>query len=166
MFSAAQLDTFYRYSYSLTLNEAEAYDLLQNALEKILKSKSKKINPSAFMYTTIRHQFIDDYRMQKKYEAADFKDNEFVDIDLKTLETLVIEDDLLEQVLHFLEPLEREILFYWSIEGYSTQQVATLLKMPKGTVLSKIYRMRQRIKKQFNGDTLIEPLVINEGAKQ
>jgi len=166
MFNSEELDKFYRYCYSLTLNETSAYDLLQNALEKFLKSNSKKNNKSAFMYTTIRHQFIDDLRMQKKYDATSLEENNHVDIDVKTLESLIIDQDLVEQILHYLEPLEREILFYWAIEGYSTQQVATLLEMPKGTVLSKIYRMRQGIKQQFTDDSVIESLAMNEEAKK
>ncbi len=75
-----------------------------------------------------------------------------VEFDVKTLESISIDDDLIEQVLDNLEPLERKILFYWAVEGYTTQQIADMLEMPKGTVLSKIHRMRLRIKQQFNED--------------
>lgn len=150
MFNKKELDKFYRYCYSLTLNEATAYDLLQNALEKLLKNTSEKKNTTAFMYTIIRHQFIDDFRVQKKYDTKYFEENNYIDVDIKTLENLIIDEDLVEQILHYLKPLEREIIFYWVIEGYSTQQVAKILKMPKGTVLSKIHRLRQRIKQHFS----------------
>lgn len=157
MFDKAQLDKFYRYCYSLTLNEASAYDVLQSALEKFLTSKTKKENKTAFMYTIIRHQFIDESRKQHKYEASSFEESDHVDIDIKTLESLVIDQDLVETILHTLNPLEREIIFYWAIEGYSTQEVAEMLEIPKGTVLSKIYRMRQRIKQQFSDDDISTP---------
>jgi RNA polymerase sigma-70 factor (ECF subfamily) len=51
-----------------------------------------------------------------------------------------------------LNPVEREILYFWAIEGFSTTEVAKIMKMPKGTVLSKIHRMRIAIKQRFSID--------------
>lgn len=151
MFERSTLNKLYRFCYSLTLNESNAYDLLQNALEKYLKSNTDIENTQAFMYRIIRHQFIDDYRKQSKQESIPFEEQDYFDFDVKTLESVSIDEDLIEQVFELLQPLEREILFYWAVEGYTTQQIAEMLDIPKGTVLSKIYRMRQRINKQFNG---------------
>lgn len=161
MFDQSKLNQLYRFCYSLTLDEASAYDLLQNSLEKYLKSNTKKQNTVAFMYQIIRHQFIDDYRKQSKQKTEPFKEQDYVDFDVKTLESLSIYEDLIEQVLEYLTPLEREILFYWAVEGYSTQQIADMLAMPKGTVLSKIYRMRLRIKQQFNDDLSLKASLQN-----
>lgn len=157
MFDQDALNKLYRFCYSLTVDESNAYDLLQNALEKYLKSKTTKDHDLAFMYQIIRHQFIDDYRKQSKQQTVPFEEKDHIDFDVKTLESINIDEDLIEQVLTSLQPLEREILFYWSIEGYSTQQVAEMLEMPKGTVLSKIHRMRQRIKQQFSKQPVSQP---------
>jgi len=149
MFEQDDLNKLYRFCYSLTLDETAAYDLLQNSLEKFLKNNSEKQHKLAFMYQIIRHQFIDEYRKQSKQKSEPFEEQEYIDFDVKTLESIHIDEDLIEQVLDYLDPLEREIIFYWAIEGYTTQQIADMLSMPKGTVLSKIHRMRQRIKQQF-----------------
>ncbi|MCK5830510.1 MAG: RNA polymerase sigma factor [Methylococcales bacterium] len=150
MFDQAELNRLYRFCYSLVVNETAAYDLLQNSLEKFLKSDKNKENNLGFMYQVIRHQFIDDYRKQSKQHTIPFEEQDYIDFDVKTLESISINEDLTQQILEYLDPLEREILFYWAVEGYTTQQIAEMLAMPKGTVLSKIYRMRQRIKQQFN----------------
>jgi RNA polymerase sigma-70 factor (ECF subfamily) len=113
------------------------------------------------MYRIIRHQFIDDYRKQSKQQTVPFEEQGYIDFDVKTLESIKIDEDLIEQVLDYLEPLEREVIFFWAVEGYTTQQIADMLEMPKGTVLSKIYRMRQRIKQQFN-----DPSLLNEAYKK
>lgn len=164
MFDQAELNQLYRFCYSMTIDETAAYDLLQNALEKFLKSNTKKENNLAFMYRIIRHQFIDDYRKQSKQQTVPFEEQDYVDFDVKTLESIKIDEDLIEQVLDYLEPLEREIVFFWAVEGYTTQQIADMLAMPKGTVLSKIHRMRQRIKQQFN-DPQVQPSLQNEEQK-
>lgn len=161
MFDQGDLNQLYRFCYSLTLDEPSAYDLLQSALEKFLKNDTKKQNTIAFMYQIIRHQFIDDYRKQSRQKTEPFEEQDYVDFDVKTLESLSIDDDLIEQVLEYLTPLEREILFYWAVEGYSTQQIADMLAMPKGTVLSKIYRMRLRIKQQFSDDLSLKASLQN-----
>lgn len=162
MFNQDSLNRLYRFCYSLTADESSAYDLLQNSLEKFLKSKTKKENNLAFMYRIIRHQFIDDYRKEAKHQSVPFEEQDYIDFDIKTLESISIDDDLIEQVLEFLEPIEREILFYWAIEGYTTQEISDILEMPKGTVLSKIHRMRLRIKQQFNESLDLQPSLQKE----
>ena len=157
MYDQDSLNQLYRFCYSLTVDETSAYDLLQNSLEKFLKSDSKKENSLAFMYRIIRHQFIDDYRKQRKHPSVPFEEQDYIDFDVKTLESVSIDEDLVERLFEYLEPLEREILFYWAVEGYTTQQIADMLAMPKGTVLSKIHRMRQRINQQFNEQLSLQP---------
>lgn len=166
MFDQPQLNQLYRFCYSLTVDESSAYDLLQNSLEKFLKSQAKKTNNLAFMYRIIRHQFIDEYRKQSKHQIVSFEEQDYIDFDVKTLESIRIDNDLIEQVLKYLDPIEREILYYWAIEGYSTQQIADMLTMPKGTVLSKIHRMRLRINQQFNEDMSPMTSLQNEGVNQ
>ena len=152
MFNNDELNQLYRFCYSLTMDEHNAYDLLQNALEKFLRSKAEKQTKLGFMYQIIRNQFIDDYRKSSKQVIVNFEEHDYIDFDIKTLESLNIDSDLVEVMLSQLEPIEREILFYWAVEGYSTLQISDMLAMPKGTVLSKIHRMRQRIKHEFNQD--------------
>ncbi len=166
MFSQNYLNRLYRFCYSLTVDETDAYDLLQNSLEKFLKNQTKKENNLAFMYRIIRHQFIDDYRKQSKYQSIPFEEQDHIDFDVKTLESISIDGDLIEQILESLEPLEREIIFYWAVEGYTTQEVADMLRMPKGTVLSKIHRMRLRIKQQFNDELDLQPSLQKEVFKK
>jgi RNA polymerase sigma-70 factor (ECF subfamily) len=165
MFNQDALNQLYRFCFSLTADETNAYDLLQNSLEKFLKSNTDKDNSLAFMYRIIRYQFIDDYRKQNKHPSVPFEEQNYIDFDVKTLESMSVDDDLIEQVLEYLEPLEREIIFYWAVEGYTTQQIADMLAMPKGTVLSKIYRMRQRINQQFNGQP-VQPSLHNGAFKK
>ena len=73
MFDQEKLNQLYRFCYSLTVDETTAYDLLQNSLEKFLKSGTDKENSLAFMYQIIRHQFIDDYRKHGKHQSVPFE---------------------------------------------------------------------------------------------
>lgn len=153
MFDKEMLQNLYRYSYSLSCNEADAYDLLQSALEKFIKIEAETKNPTAYIKKIIYNLFIDDCRRKKIIEFDELEENELpADFDVQTLESLHINENLAEQVMLSLEPDEREIIYYWVIEGLSTAEIARCLSKPKGTILSKIYRMRQRLLQQFNND--------------
>lgn len=70
---APTLQTLYRYCYSLTCNEHNAYDLLQNALEKFIKANNTATNSNAYIKKIIHNQFVDDCRRQQiiAFEAID-----------------------------------------------------------------------------------------------
>ena len=150
MFDKATLQQLYRYCYSLTCNEHNAYDLLQSALEKFIKTNNTALNTNAYIKRIIHNQFVDDCRRQQiiAFEEID-EQSPPADFDTQTLESIVINDNMAAKVLQYLKPDEREIMYFWAIEGMSTAQVAEQLEIPKGTILSKIYRMREKLQKQF-----------------
>lgn len=150
MFNKDALQQLYRYSYSLTCNEHNAHDLLQSALEKFIKLNIEVNQPVAYMKKMIYNRFIDECRREKivQFESTEEADLP-ADFDVQTLEEIFINENLAEQVLQSLEPGEREIMYCWAIEGFSTSEIAIKLEMPKGTILSKIYRMRKKLITQF-----------------
>ena len=149
------LQQLYRYCYTLCCNEHNAYDLLQTAMEKFISSNHEATNPSAYIKRIIHNQFIDDCRRQKiiQFESLE-EDNLPADFDTQTLETMIINDDMVDKILGYLNPGEREIIYFWAIEGLSTAEISEQLEIPKGTVLSKIYRMRKKLLEIFETDSL------------
>ena len=159
MFDKDVLHVLYRYSYSLSCDENNAYDLLQAALEKFIKSNVVVKQPVAYMKKIIYNQFIDDCRRQKIVQFENFEETTLpADFDVQTLEELVVNEDMAKQILQSLEPDEREIMYCWAIEGFSTSEIALKLEKPKGTILSKIYRMRKKLVEQFgrNSNEIME----------
>lgn len=138
----------YRYAFTLTDNEQDAYDLLHDALEKYLRNNPKDLDcKEAWLKTLIKNRHIDLWRRTQKVqlEPLEKKHEELIDLDLRNLEDMVIVADEFDYIWKKLSADEREILYYWAIEGYSTSEVASHLGQPKGTILSKIYRLRQRL---------------------
>ena len=146
-FDHARLNRFYQYSYALTHHEQDAYDLLQSAIEKYLKQISSQAEPGeAYLYRIIRNAFIDQYRRQQRFDHETFdEDQHSVDFDISTLESISINNDHLNKLMGELNTTEREILFLWAVEEYTTQEVADLMNIPKGTVLSRIFRLRKKL---------------------
>ena len=154
MFDKNTMQLLYRYCYSLTCNDNSAYDLLQGALEKFIKSNTTARQPEAFIKKIIHNQFVDDYRKEKRVQLDVYdEDTLTADFDIQTLENLMIKENLVEKIFQYLEPDEREIIYFWAIEGLSASEIASQLEIPRGTILSKIYRMRKKLIAQFDANS-------------
>ncbi len=153
MLDKALFDQLYRYCYSLTGDEDDACDLLQNALEKYLRAEHTPAEISKFyMMRVIRNQSIDDWRKSGRVEIEPFDDEKHLDFDVATLEQTTVDRDTLAALWSDFAPVEREILFLWAVEGYTTTEVAKWLNLSRGTVLSRISRLRKRVHEQAGGE--------------
>ena len=98
----------------------------------------------------IRNLFIGQLRMSARASFEPFdEDNVALDFDLASLETTILDRSELEAVWSEMTLVEREILYLWAVEGYSTAEVAGYLDKPRNSVLSIIHRMRKRLKARF-----------------
>jgi RNA polymerase sigma-70 factor (ECF subfamily) len=150
MFDRDALNRLYRYAYALTADEAGAYDLLQDAVERVLRAEKPNLrNPEAYARSTLRNCFYDECRRQHRYQEDTGVDTDAIPIDLETrsLESVMIAEDELAFVWHQLDPVDREILYLLAVEGMSAQQIADALDSRRGTILSRIHRVRIRLKK-------------------
>ena len=48
------------------------------------------------------------------------------------------------QLTKMVDIFEREILYYWAIEGMTAQEISRQIDTPRGTVLSRLYRLRKK----------------------
>jgi len=161
MFDQQTLQKLYRYCYALCCNEHNAHDLLQTAIEKFINSRHEATNPSSYIKRIIHNQFIDDCRRQNILQFDEMEEDHLpADFDVQTLETMVINEDMVEKVLDHLQADEREIIYFWAIEGMSTAEISTQLEIPKGTILSKIYRMRKKLLQIFDADSITSVEVV------
>ncbi len=148
-----QLDQLYRYCYALTVHRDDAYDLLQSSLEKYLKRPtSERQSELAYLRRIIRNQFIDTVRHDNILEFQSLTDNnnDAISLDLESLDNILINEELVDIVWSILNTSEREIVFLWAIEGYTAAEIAHEIDAPRGTVLSKIHRLRLKINKALD----------------
>ncbi len=162
MLSAAQLNELYQYAVALCHSRDDAYDLLQAALESYLQAvkqsnprrgkrgrereKESIVKPEAFVRTLIRNRFIDQYRYKQRWQQESFEEHSAYDISPVNIEQLTIDADSLKKVWQQLSPLDRDILYHWAVLGYNTDEVCEQLGMPRGTLLSRIHRLRKKLR--------------------
>ena len=145
------LQGLFRYGFSLTHDEDAACDLLQDALEISLRKIPDNADAAMrYVKSIMRNRFIDQYRRDQRHPTVSFDDNDKqpVVIDPRVLEDMVIAEHEVESIMAVLEPLERELLFLWAVEGCTAQEIADRTDSPRGTVLSRIHRLRQKILRQ------------------
>ena len=140
------LQTLYRYAYALTANEADAYDLLQSSIETSLSRPAETVDKcTAYIRVIMRNRFIDEYRRKQSFPMENIEDYSPVSMDESSLEDVVIAGHDLAELWETFDPIDREVLFFWAVEGYSMSEVAEKLDLPRGTLLSRIHRLRKRL---------------------
>ena len=140
------LQKLHRYAYALTANEADAYDLLQSAIESSLNRPSDNVNKTiAYIRVIMRNRFIDEYRHKQTFPLENIDDHSPVSMDESSLEDVVIASHDLASLWKTLEPVDREVLFFWAVEGFSMREIADKLEISRGTLLSRIHRLRKKL---------------------
>lgn len=152
MFNNEQLQKLFRYGCALTTDEQQAHDLLQDAIESCLRQPpNKQAALMSYTRTIMRNRFIDNVRHRQRYPQETLEDEQLtIDMDVRLLEDIIIDENELAGLWDLLDPLECEILFLWAVEDYSTTEIASQLEMPRGTILSRIHRLRKRLQDQGN----------------
>jgi len=154
------LNQLYRYAISLTNNEDQAYDLLQSCIEKYLKADNANIEkPIAYIKRMIRNEFIDQTRRQRFQHDVDAEDLERIN-DESALEATSLEDVFVRQsevssLLGTMKAEERELLYLWAVEEYTVQEIAEMKQVPRGTLLSKLHRLKKRIQLQQKSNNVV-----------
>ena len=155
-FDQATMNELYRYCYSLTANEASAFDLLQDGLERFLcQVKRQSIDhPTAYIRRMLRNQFIDQVRHQRSFpqQSLDDTPEHTLGIGLQVLENESIAAHDLAAIWALLDPREREILYLWAQQGMTAAEIATQTDTPRNTVLSRIHRLRQKLRRRLGDD--------------
>lgn len=147
-FSTQELNKYFRYCLSLTNEEFEAFDLLHDGLEKFLSSNAeKKHYPKAYLYRILRNQFIDNKRKTKRWhlDSIDDENSNIFLIDGELLNEEFESKEQVEKIFAQLKPLEREVLYMWAIEGYTVVEIADVLNIPKGTVMSRLHLIKKKL---------------------
>jgi RNA polymerase sigma-70 factor (ECF subfamily) len=152
------LDPLYNAAYRMARNPQDAEDLVQETYLKAYKYYDKfeeGTNLKAWLFKILKNTFINSYR--KKQQAPPKAD--FADIE-ESFETTVRDDsgaarnpeeELLEKVLDedvqaAIEELPhdyRMVVLLADLEGFSYKEIADILEIPVGTVMSRLYRGRR-----------------------
>lgn len=151
-----------RYARHLTRCEARADDLVQETLLRAMhswKSFRQGSRMVAWLRTILFHLFVNDHRARSRFVEAEgygepygeesvgawFDAEHARDPDQPFLR------DALRDALEELSPEHREAVRLSDVEGFAGEEIAELLGVPVGTVKSRLFRARQRLRLTLSG---------------
>ena len=141
--------SLYRFAFSLARNESEAADLTQQTFF-ILAQRSHQIRDvskvKCWLFTTLRREFLRNARHQSNHPETEFlpehHDSSIVDpAALRLLDARTALDALRKVDGTYRTALE---LFY--LEELSYKEIAEILRIPVGTVMSRLSRGKEQLK--------------------
>ena len=147
MFSRDELNKYYKFAYSITRDKDTASELLHEAVFKILKSGQKEVS-SSYMYQTLRTVAIDLWRKDRKHQAAEPLEEEvLVELAAPRFDDVFADRQQVQKIIEDLSEDESALLFLHVVEGQTVQEIADAMATPKGTILSRLHRLKGRLKK-------------------
>lgn len=153
MFNKEELNKLYRYALSLTMQEDVAYDLVQTGLERYLNRTSQSYEkPLAYLKIIIRNLYFDLQRRNKVVPMISIESGELshiIPIDDTSMEDLLVNEQEVQCLLANLNNEENELLYLWAVEEYTADEISLIYKKPRGTILSKLHRLKKRIRDQI-----------------
>ncbi|MEM6682373.1 MAG: RNA polymerase sigma factor [Pseudomonadota bacterium] len=143
-----------RFAYSLTGNTSDADDLVQACLEKALKNRTKYTDTgdiAPWLFKIMKNTFIDHTRAQARRPA-------FVELETSASQATADRQPTPEEALAHRDTLnaidglpeeQKLIVALVLVDGRSYQEAADILRIPVGTVMSRLARARRRLQEEL-----------------
>ena len=144
-----------RYSRSLVRSDPDGEDLLQDCVEKVLARRAqwRGVNLRAWTFTIMTNLSRNRHRHTALHPQVELDDN--LGLQAETQESDPLERSRLERALNGLSAENRSVLMLVVIEGYRYQDVADMLAIPIGTVMSRLSRARHQLAEAMKDDNVI-----------
>ena len=149
------IDALYGYALALTRNMTEAEDLVQDTFLRAAGAAhwpDGNSNVKGWLFVIMRNAWLNEVRHKNCGPK-------FVDLETggptadKVLENphvvylRKLEREQVQQAIESLPDAYREIVVLRDIEGFTYQEIATVLDCPAGTVMSRLGRARGKLRK-------------------
>jgi RNA polymerase sigma-70 factor (ECF subfamily) len=157
-------DALYGSALRMTRNPADAEDLVQETYLRAFRAWDRfepGTNLKAWLFKIMTNLFISGYR-QRRREPVTVSTDDTEEFDLyrnllahdaevgKSAESIVLEglvDDDVKQALSDLAENFRIPVLLADVEGFSYREIADMLGIPIGTVMSRLHRGRKALQK-------------------
>ena len=142
----------HQYAFSLTCNEDDANDLVQDTYLKVLQFSSQyseNTNLKAWVYTIMKNTFINNYRRKQRCKMVIDQTE-----DLYYLTNVVSDPSDSADMHYYVSDISKKIAmedeaqrkpFEMFVDGYKYQEIADEMHLPIGTVKSRIFFTRKKL---------------------
>lgn len=160
------LDSLYAGALRMTRNPADAEDLVQETMLRAYRAFSRfeaGTNLKAWLFRILTNAYINTYR-KKQREPQKVSQDEVQDWDLyrelkdhdpeigRTPEDIVlaglVDSDIIEAIDDLPEQFRMAVVLS-DVEGFSYAEMAEIMDVPLGTVMSRLHRGRKALQKRL-----------------
>lgn len=149
-------DLLFAFAMKLTKNKVNAQDLMQETVCRAFKNKDRfkeGTNFKAWITTIMRNNFINDYRKKKTRNKVEAPIEDFgYFVENKSVEgntnSLIMTKELKKMINSLSEGFKKPFKMFY--EGYHYNEIAEKMNIPIGTVKSRIYFARKKLRKMVN----------------
>jgi RNA polymerase sigma-70 factor (ECF subfamily) len=152
------LDAAYNLARWLTRNELDAEDVVQEAYLRAFSyfATFRGGDGRAWLLTIVRNSYYDWLKQNRSHGPMALFDEELHGLRPETpsQETLMVDKQreyILRQAIDDLPVQYREVLVLREMDGLCYQEIANKVRVPIGTVMSRLSRARKRLQKDLVG---------------
>jgi len=150
----AYYQSLYRFALTLTRSESDASDLTQSAFERLLRKPDQLRDPSkakTWLFTTLYRMFLEQRRREDRFPHVTVED---VDLPASEIDTAAhIDAGVVTSALAQMEEPFRAVLVLFYMEDHSYREIATILGVPIGTVMSRLSRGKAMLRALLDGQS-------------
>lgn len=156
------LDQLYGGALRMTRNPADAEDLVQETYMKAYQafdSFKPGTNLKAWLYRIMTNTYINSYRKRQRqpqqssadeitdYQLLESSSHNSVGLESAELEALKnLPDQEIVAAMNALNEEYRMVVYYADVEGLAYKEIAEILGVPLGTVMSRLHRGRKQLR--------------------
>ncbi|MDX6528775.1 MAG: hypothetical protein QOH41_1065 [Blastocatellia bacterium] len=153
------LDSLYGYALILTRDQTAAEDLVQETYLRAVRAFGQltpNSNLKGWLFVIMRNAWLNQLRHTRsgpRFVELDDEEMGFVHQNDRASEDphvvylRKVEREQIRVAIADLPELYREIIVLRDLEGFSYQEIATLLECPAGTVMSRLGRARAKLRR-------------------
>jgi RNA polymerase sigma-70 factor (ECF subfamily) len=148
-----QIPRLRRYARALTGDRVIADDLVQDTLERAWSKMHlwrRGSDLRAWLFTVMHNVYVNQLRSRAAYPAVSLDESEINLLD-RAAQTDRLEIRDLDVAIRKLPDEQREVLLLVALEQLSYEETARVLGIPIGTVMSRLSRARERLRRLLDG---------------
>jgi|SRR5258708_36193997 RNA polymerase sigma-70 factor (ECF subfamily) len=141
-----------RYARALVGDRDGADDLVQDTLERAVR-KFHLWRPGdlrAWLFSIMHNVFVNQLKSRKIPYSVDIDDT-MIAAHIPTVTSVDVLD--LQRALLVLAPEQREVVLLVALEDMTYAEVSTSLGIPIGTVMSRLSRGREKLRRSMSGES-------------
>jgi len=161
-------EPLYRFALGLSRSEADAADLTQRAFERFGEKSGALRDPSkvkTWLFTTLYRDFLQQRRHATRFPQSEIDESiESTVVELPKADVMADANAAVAALRRLEEPFRSALILFY-LQEHSYRDIAEILDVPIGTVMSRISRGKEMLREQLvSNDSKVAAVSAGRGA--